>query len=136
MPNFVLISPIAKTNKKSELIFSFQSDGIAGDETDVRKIDISTLGKGNITRIKINRITWSMSEGTRSIRIFFERSGANNPAIELSGNGSMNLEDAGGLRDPAPDGGSGDILFSTLGFGSSAGAAYTVQMDIEAIEFS
>jgi len=114
---------LVKSSPRSVFLFNNRSDGTG--ETNVQKIDISDL-PGAPTKIKINKIIWSVSG--MAVQIMFDHT-ANDTAIILTGEGELNLCGLGGIVDPASAGGTGDILFSTLN--ADADDGYSIILEVE-----
>lgn len=119
MADTVKARTVNQTVHKSIFVFSSASDGTG--ESNVTKIDISTL-PGAPSKVKITKLEFSV-EGM-SLEIKFNRTSGGDVAI-LNGSGCIKeeIEDKGaGLT--------GDIVFNTLN--AAAGAGYTVLLEIQA----
>lgn len=103
-------------------VFTNVSDGTG--ESAVQKVDISGL-TGTPTAVKINRVIYDCSG--MQVRVLFDHT-TDDTALVLSGNGELDFTPYGGLKDPASDGGTGDILFTTIGH--TSGDSYTIILDI------
>lgn len=108
--------------KRVVMAFTNVSDGTG--ESAVQKVDISTL-PGAPTAVKINKVQYDVSG--MQVRVLFDHT-TDDTVLTLSGQGIMDFCDFGGLKDPASAGGTGDILFTTIGH--SANDTYTVVLDI------
>lgn len=99
----------------------------ATGEAAVVKADISTYiglnGKAP-TRTVIEEIEWAI-QGFTSVRLFWDHDTDDEIAV-LTGVGSVNWRDAGGLLDPASAGGTGDIVLTTAG--ALSGATYDISI--------
>lgn len=103
--------------------FTNVSDGTG--ESAVAKIDISGL-TGAPTKIKINRVQYDCNG--MAVKVAFDHD-TDDTVLVLSGQGCFDFRDCGGLHDPASTGGTGDILFTTIGH--AANDTYTVVLDVE-----
>ncbi len=104
-------------------IFTNNSDGTG--EAAVQKVDISAL-TGAPATVKIKRIKYSVSTGG-SVLIAFDHTTDDTVAI-VTGNGEMDLRNFGGSHDPASAGGTGDIMFTTIGF--AAADSYMIVLEL------
>ncbi len=117
-----------KGTRRAVLAFTSVSGGT--DETDVTKVDISDVFP-DATKVKINKVMYSIAG--MAVKISFDHT-ADDTVLVLSGDGQMDFcnklcgVDPGGMTDPASAGGTGDILFSTLG--ADLNDTYTVILDI------
>lgn len=103
--------------------FTGVSDGTG--EAAVAKIDISGL-TGAPTAVKILKIEYSISYAM-SIKIGFDHTTDDFVAV-LSGQGCLDYTNRGGLKDPGSAGGTGDIIFTTVGAASTD--TYTILLEI------
>jgi hypothetical protein len=103
--------------------FTNVSDGTG--ESGVVKIDKSTLVGPDGTepgRLVIEELVWNI-QGFTSVRLFWDHT-TDDEIDVLSGGGSRDYTELGGLVDPASAGGTGDILFTTAG--AVSGATYDI----------
>ncbi len=94
-----------------------------GEATPVQKVDISAL-TGTPTKVQILEVEYSVSTGM-SVGILYDHT-TDDLVLNLTGSGKMNFERSGGIDDPASTGGTGDIMFSTVGH--AAGDTYSVKL--------
>jgi hypothetical protein len=110
----------------------FTRRGEAADETDVQKVDISTLAgpasRGNtIVAPRSLKLVWVQFhvEGYDRVELFWERTAANDIIdIFSTGEECRDYERQGGLPDVNVGDGTGDILLSTVG--ASVAAMYDI----------
>jgi len=105
--------------------FTNISDGTG--ETNVVKIDISAL-PGSPTRTAIEEVSWDV-QGFSAIKITWDHS-TDDTADVFSGRGARSYKDVSYLFDPASSGGTGDVLFTTLGTNAS-GNTYDIVLVIQ-----
>lgn len=96
-----------------------------GEATPVQKIDISGL-QGAPTTVRIMKIDYSVSNGM-SVGILFDHT-TDDLVLNLTGSGNMDFRNTNGLPDPASTGGTGDIMFSTVGH--AAGDTYSIAVTL------
>ena len=94
------------------------SDGTG--ETDVTKIDISTLSNASTgaapTSLALNEASWSIPAG--SVKLAWDAT-TDDTMIVMSGNGGVSFDSVGSLQDPQSSGTTGDVKLSTVGFASN-----------------
>jgi len=105
--------------------FTGISDGTG--ETNVVKIDISTL-PGAPTYTAIEELSWDV-QGWSAVKISWDHT-TDDTADVVSGRGARSYKELGYLFDPQSAGGTGDILFSTLGTPTS-GYTYDITLVIQ-----
>jgi|WetSurMetagenome_2_1015567.scaffolds.fasta_scaffold201029_1 hypothetical protein len=121
MSNELKTIKVNETPHKSVFVFLNASDGTA--ESAVQKVDISTL-PGAPAKVRISKMSWAVSGMT--VKVYFDHTTDDLVAV-LSGDGELDLP----LEDPASTGGTGDILFTTIG--AVANSSYQIVMEIEAV---
>lgn len=104
------------------MAFTNVSDGTG--ESAVAKIDISTL-QGNPSAVKIEKV-WYNTFGM-AVKILFDHT-TDDTGMVLQGDGSFDFTSFGGLKDPASAGGTGDVLFTTVGH--TVGDTYNIILQI------
>lgn len=109
--------------KRAAFVFNNLSDGTG--ESAVTKVDISTL-VGAPSKVKITRI--SGNTVGMAVRVLFDHT-TDDTALILQGEFCLDFTPWGGLRDPASAGGTGDILFTTVGHSSND--SYCICMEVE-----
>lgn len=123
MADAVATNTIYSGINRKVLAFTNVSDGVG--ESAVQKVDISALN-GGPAKVRINKVNWACDG--MAVRVLFDHD-TDDTALVLSGQGEMCFKKWGGYHDPASAGGTGDILFTTIGH--SANDSYTVVMEIE-----
>lgn len=121
MPNELKTLKVNETPHKSVFVFLNASDGTA--ESAVQKIDISAL-PGAPTKVKISKMKWSVAG--MAVKVYFDHTTDDLVAV-LSGDGEISQP----IEDPASAGGTGDILFTTVG--AVANSSYMIEMEVEII---
>lgn len=108
----------------NRVIYSFTnlSDGVG--ESGVTKVDISEL-PGAPTQVFISRIWYSISG--MQVRVLFDHS-TDDTVLLLAGTGYQDFSSLGGITDPASGGGTGDILFTTVG--QVANDSYSIVLEV------
>jgi hypothetical protein len=109
------------------IIYSFTNNSDGTGESTVKKVDISTLASDDgstPTAITINRIRWACSG--MSVLVAFDHTTDDTVAL-LAGTGEMDLREYK-IPDPASTGGTGDILFTTVGH--TSGDTYWVVIEV------
>lgn len=109
--------------KRAAFVFTNVSDGTG--EAGVAKIDISTL-VGNPSKVKITRVEGNTSG--MSVSVLFDHT-TDDRVLVLNEHFEHDFRPWGGLQDPASEGGTGDILFTTNG--ATAGDTYCIMMEVE-----
>lgn len=129
MADSVTTQILQKTDRRAVILFTNVSDGTG--ESAVQKVDISAVFP-NATRVKINKVKYTVLG--MSVQVFFDHT-VDDRVLVLAFDGHMDFtsdqygcSDVGGLADPNSAGGSGDILFTTLGH--TIGDSYTIILDI------
>jgi hypothetical protein len=121
MSNELKTIKVNETPHKSVFVFLNASDGTA--ETAEQKVDISTL-PGAPTKVRISKLSWCVNGMT--VKVYFDHTTDDLVAI-LSGDGSIEVP----LGDPTSAGGTGDILFTTVG--AVANSSYQIVMELEVV---
>ena len=119
MADAVATRILFKGNKRAEYIFSNLSDGTG--EAAVQKVDISAL-PGAPTKVAIEKVQF-VTVGM-AVNVLFDHT-ADDLALVLNGTGEFCMKDAP-LADPASAGGTGDILFTTVGH--TNGDSYCIKL--------
>lgn len=109
--------------KRAAFVFNNLSDGTG--EAAVTKVDISAL-PGAPSKVKITRI--SGNTVGMAVRVLFDHT-TDDTVLILQGEFCMDFTPYGGLQDPASAGGTGDILFTTVGH--TSGDSYSIMMEVE-----
>lgn len=102
--------------------FTNTSDGTG--ESDVAKINISGLAGAPI-KVKINKIWYDISG--MAVEMSFDHD-ANDTVLVLGDQGFLDFTSFGGIQDPASTGGTGDVLFTTIG--ETANDTYTIIVEL------
>lgn len=102
--------------------FTNLSDGTG--ESAVTKVTLSTLS-GSPSQVFIKRI-WFTIQGM-SVRVLFDH-GTDDTVLLLTGTGMLDFQSVGGISDPGAAGGTGDILFTTIG--AVANDSYSIVMEV------
>lgn len=108
--------------KRVVMAFTNTSDGTG--ESAVQKVDISTL-PGAPSAVKIEKV-WYNTFGM-AVKILFDHT-TDDTGMVLQGDGYMDFTKFGGLKDPASTGGTGDILFTTVGH--TLGDTYNIVLQL------
>jgi hypothetical protein len=108
-------------------IRKFTYINVDSSESDVKKVDISTL-IGTPTAVIIDQVWFTVSG--MAVLIEFDHT-TDDEALALQGTGYQDYRGAGGITDPGSTGGTGDILFTTVG--QAANDSYTIILDIRII---
>jgi len=99
-------------SNKTKYVGAFTNISDGTGESDVTKVDISGL-IGAPTKVKINEV-WFAIFGM-SVEITTDHT-ADDTVLTLTGTGYFNFAiPFGGIVDPASAGGTGDVLFTTIG---------------------
>jgi hypothetical protein len=105
-------------------VFGNASDGTG--EAAVSKVTLSGL-QGAPTRVKIVKLKWHVVG--MSVAILFDHT-TDDRVLILNGDGEISEKDGDApIADPASVGGTGNVLFTTIGH--SAGDGYTISMEIK-----
>jgi len=123
MANVLINREIVKSSPRSVFLLTGSIDT---PETDVTKIDISTL-PGAPSRIRINWIKFS-TEGL-NVKLKFDRN-TNGDACVLSGRGSIGDNP---IEDVGSGSGTGDLLLSTIDGAAGGNRGYTIIISVEGI---
>ncbi len=114
---------------------AFLLTNLGTEETDVIKIDVSTLAGAANTgadRVSINKIAWNISSGNNeSVDIIWSSSSANSRAIILNNLGNWNLIGAdwhSPIQNDATNP-TGDIQLTTNNF--NANSCYSILLEIK-----
>jgi hypothetical protein len=110
-------------NKRVIKHFTNVSDGTG--ESAVQKVDISAL-PGSPSAVRIDKVTFTTLG--MSVRVLYDHA-TDDTAMVLYGSGEIDLKGYGGLHDPASSGGTGDILFTTIG--QVANDSYDITLELE-----
>lgn len=121
MSNEVKTITVNETPHKTVKVFLNASDGTA--ESAVQKVDISAL-PGAPTKVRISKMNWAVQG--MAVKVYFDHTTDDLVAV-LSGDGEIAVP----LEDPASAGGTGDILFTTIG--AVANSSYMIEMEVEII---
>jgi hypothetical protein len=130
VPDAVTTNVLHSGSKRYVAVFTNKSDGTG--EAAVQKVDISAL-VGAPTAVEIERIVYDVTnvEDTAatgpSLTILFDHD-TDDVVLQLGRAGEFDFREYGGLRDPASDGGTGDILFTFDN--PAAGDGYTVLLEL------
>ena len=103
--------------------FTNLSDGTG--ESGVTKITAANLNPAPGVHGKIKRIKYDVKGG--AVRIMWKATSDTDAAI-VSGYGTLDYADFGGLKNPANSGANGDVKFTTVGF--SANSAYNITIEL------
>lgn len=122
MADAVSTTTLFSGSHRKILSFTNVSDGTG--ESAVSKVSISAL-TGTPTAVRIMRI-WYSCNGI-AVRVLFDHT-TDDTVLVLSGAGYMDFYPMGGLPDPASAGGTGDILFTTIG--QILNDSYSIVMEI------
>lgn len=112
---------------KRTKVYHFTNESDATGETEVTKIDISTLtdAVGNAATFSaIDRIDYDIG-GFNYVEMQWNHTAPDTIAV-LRGRGTVDWKLDGGGNDPRTAGGTGDIQFTTNG--AAAGASYDITM--------
>lgn len=123
MADAVTTNTVFSGSKRKILSFTNVSDGTG--ESAVAKVTLSAL-TGAPSAVRIRRVWYSING--LALRILFDHTTDDTAAV-LSGNGFQDFNPIGGIPDPASAGGTGNILFTTIG--QIANDSYWVVMEIE-----
>jgi hypothetical protein len=105
-------------------IRKFTYVNVDSSESDVKKVDISTL-TGTPTAVSIDQVWFNVSG--MAVIIEFDHT-TDDEALVLQGTDHWDFREFGGISDPGSTGGTGDILFTTAG--QAANDSYTIILDI------
>jgi hypothetical protein len=108
-------------------IRKFTYVNVDSSESDVKKVDISTL-TGTPTAVSIDQVWFNVSG--MAVIIEFDHT-TDDEALVLQGTDHWDFREFGGISDPGSTGGTGDILFTTVG--QAANDSYTIILDIRII---
>lgn len=117
--------PLFNQPHSDKYISHHMNPSVGTDETGVAKVDISGLVKPDgtaPTAVSIERVQFSVSP-TMLVQILFDHD-TDDLALVLSGTGDFTFDVP--IIDPQSTGGTGDILFTTLG--GSATESYDVML--------
>lgn len=123
MADVVTTKVLHSGTKRHVAVFTNASDGTG--EAAVAKVDISGLD-GAPTVTAIDRVQYSCSG--MAVKVGFDHT-ADDFVLVLQGDGEIDFSRYGGLTDPASAGGTGDIVFTTLG--ATANDSYTILLDLK-----
>lgn len=123
MADSVTTTTLFSNSKRAAFVFTNVSDGTG--ESAVTKIDISALvgapSKVKITQVEGNTVGMSVS-------VLFDHT-TDDRVLVLNDQFHHDFRPWGGLQDPASEGGTGDILFTTNG--ATSGDTYCIMMEVE-----
>jgi hypothetical protein len=105
-------------------IFAFTNVSDGTGESAVSKVDISALSQSPL-KVRINRI-WYNTFGM-AVKVIFDHT-SDDTALVLQGDGQFDFSLFRGIPDPASAGGTGDILFTTVGH--TSGDTYSIVMEL------
>ena len=123
MADTVTSQTLFNGSKRTVRCFTNVSDGTG--ESAVAKIDISSL-TGAPTAVRITNI-WYNTYGM-AVKILFDHD-TDDTVLVLQGDGHFDLTRFAGLADPKSAGGTGDILFTTVGH--TSGDTYSIILEVE-----
>tara|TARA_R110000824_G_scaffold351386_1_gene538435 strand:- start:320 stop:703 length:384 start_codon:yes stop_codon:yes gene_type:complete len=109
-------------DKKVVINLTNISDG--SGEAAVKKVDISSLTPVG-THFSIEKIQYSVYIG--SVTLLFDAS-TDDTAITLSGSGTKDYTQIGGITDPKSSGYTGDIMLTTDAFGATSTYDLTITL--------
>jgi len=112
-----------QNSKYAFYTFENVSDGTG--EAAVAKVDISGL-TGTPTKVTIKKLWWNCVG--MAVRILFDHT-TDDAVFLCAGDGHLCMKDSPGIADPASSGGTGDILFTTVGH--TSGDMYSISMLIK-----
>ena len=118
----VTISTQTLGSNRAIIAYTNISDGTG--EAAVSKLTIAAL-QGAPTKVRINKVWWITSG--MDVRILFDHT-TDDHVMTLSGYGEADFSRFGGIKDPSSAGGTGNILFTTVGH--TAGDSYTVVIEV------
>ena len=118
----VVISTQTMGSRRATITMTNVSDGTG--ESAARKINLSGL-TGAPTAVRIVNVWWATSG--MDVRVYFDHT-TDDLALTLTGYGNFDFSRFGGLKDPASAGGTGDILFTTVGH--SSGDSYFAVFEV------
>jgi hypothetical protein len=96
------------------------SDGT--EESNAQKLDISALA-GAPSKVRIDKVNWNITPAMR-VKVIFDHT-TDVLALFLNGVGEKDYTEIGGFQDTG-SGGSGDILFTTVG--AAANEVYQIDL--------
>lgn len=117
-------------NGERRKVFHFTSISDSTGESNVTKVDISTLtfNKGTVpTYSAIDMIDYNI-QGMSSVRLFWDHTTDDEIALLPNGMGTIHFEAFGGKDDPRSSGGTGDVLLTTNGQVSGGTYDITIYM--------
>jgi hypothetical protein len=123
MSDLVTSQVLANGSKRTVRKFTSVSDGTG--ESNVVKVDISSL-TNSPTSVKIVRVWYSVVGMV--VKVGYDHN-TNDFTWILNGDGVFDLREVGGSPDPGSTGGTGDILFTTIGH--DANDTYDITLEIE-----
>lgn len=116
---------LANGPRKYVVRFTNASDGTG--ESAAIKVALSGLTGPSgrpPTAIKLMKAEWNVS-GFTAVKAFWDHT-TDDEMVIMSGQGQVDYSDAGGLMDPRSAGGTGDVLFTTVG--AAATNVYDITM--------
>lgn len=122
MADAVVSKTLVNNSKYHIVCCQNTSDGTG--ESAVAKVDISGL-TGAPTKVTIEEI-WFDCVGM-AVRILFDHT-TDDQMLTLAGTGHWDFSSFGGINDPASAGGTGDILFTTVGH--TSGDTYNIILKV------
>lgn len=125
MADTVVAKKLRDSNGKYAFLFGNFSDGTG--ESAAQKVDISALD-GAPTKVRITKLKWGCDG--MGVKILFDHDTDDTVAI-LTAHGELEEECDAPITDPASAGGTGDILFTTVGH--TAGDTYFVYLECEKV---
>ncbi len=123
MADAVTSQTLFNGSKRTVRAFTNVSDGTG--ESAVAKIDISTL-TGAPTAVRIHRV-WYNTFGM-AVKIGFDHT-TDDFVLILQGDGQFDFRSFAGIPDPASAGGTGDVVFTTVGH--TSGDTYSIILEVE-----
>lgn len=117
---------VHKGKRRQTYRFTNASDGTG--ESAVVKVDKSTLvGQNGLEPSKLVVEKIQFSTDGMSVRLFWDHT-TDDEICTLAGHGTRDWTSVGGLIDPASTGGTGDILFTTVGH--TSGDSYDITLHL------
>lgn len=118
----VTISTQTLNSNRAIIAYTNISDGTG--EAAVSKLSIANL-PGAPAKVRILKIWWITSG--MDVRVLFDHTTYDH-ALTLSGYGEADFSRFGGLKDPGSAGGTGNILFTTVGH--TTGDSYSIVLEV------
>lgn len=122
MADAVTSQTIIDGARNAVMKFTDLSDGTG--ESAVLKVDVSAL-EGSPSRVNIQRVHYNVNGMV--VTMLWDAS-TDVPILQLSGYGTFDFQDFGGLTNNAGAGVTGDISFTTVG--ASSGDSYSIVLEM------